>query len=743
MRLEEAGAKLPEEMEETFGLLNLAYSRQEGSMGKKETADRHQKARKLLEEEVERQRLKVKEEADNREREREEAVMKNYTEKFVRGAGAEKEEEEDIEAATVTEGVADSILGSSVGQMPFNATHLHPNALPTLPAPVSPVVHRELPTGQGRLSLLSAQKVLEREKLMAVPADHDVLRSGVKVTRLKLTLEEENVNWLCVEQASKEASCTIKAFKVPIFEHFNQLAEYEARPKVVHMPCLKMEWMEVAKRSRKGQGRRQRSERIMPHYPRESKRVVPKNKRWVSGVLKHVRGKVRKSGYKVAKAKDYRVLEENGEYVKVFSKGDFTKVTSEKVPRLEKTANSHVTAQKKAPLNDGGISLLLMNFKSNCAGCFVTHTPKKSCREARQVEAEVLKNSEVCNKELEEVGEEMKINIKTLAGKIIVLKAKPSCSVEDITSMIQDKEGILKYQQRLIFNKRQLENHYALSDYGIQKEQTLYLVLRLSGGGGPNLGPPVAPGTSLLKPRYPGLVSLVVGSTGRVLTGYTDGVVKVWRQEMQNTSGLKIASQFTASESRSSISALALSSSSTCSLTGTSTGTVKFWDLEQGTTRVLPAAAGTVVSLGLAAQGRCVLAASPSGFYLYDTRETRKKSVAPMTMITKAAMSLSGTLVAAGDSGGRVMLWDLRQSNTYRVLGNVPGSVSCLTFNREGTMLASGSSEGWVAAWRTSELEDRSDPSVLTASPSQVSSLSFTECGSTVFAGSWGGRLSR
>ena len=489
LRLEEAGAKLPEEMEETFGLLNLAYSRQEGSMGKKETAERHQKARKLLEEEVERQRLKVKEEADNREREREEAVMKNYTEKFVRGAGAEKEEEEDIEAATLTDGVADSILGSSVGQMPFNATHLHPNALPTLPAPVSPVVHRELPTGQGRLSLLSAQKVLKRENLMAVPADHDVLRSGAKVTRLKLTLEEENVNWLCVEQASKEVSCTTKAFKVPTFEHFNQLAEYEARPKVVHMPCLKMEWMEVAKRSRKGQGRRQRSERITPHYPRESKRVVPKNKRWSSGVLKHVRGKVRKSGYKVAKAKDYRVLEENGEYVKVFSKGDFTKVTSEKVPRLEKTANSRVTAQKKAPLNDGGISLLLMNFKSNCAGCFVTHTPKKSCREARQVEAEVLKNSEVCNKELEEVGEEMKINIKTLAGKIIVLKAKPSCSVEDITSMIQDKEGILKYQQRLIFNKRQLENHYALSDYGIQKEQTLYLVLRLSGGAGPTWGP--------------------------------------------------------------------------------------------------------------------------------------------------------------------------------------------------------------------------------------------------------------
>ena len=723
----------------------MAYSRQEASMGRKETTERHQKARKLLEEEAERQRRKVEEEADNREREgveRDKAVMKKYTEKFVRGAG--EEEEEGIEAAI--EEVTASNLRSSVSQRHFKTTHLHPNALPTLPAPVSPLVHREIPTGQGRISLVSAQEVMKRERLMVVSADHDALRSGAEVTRLKLIVEGEKVNWWCVQQASKEASCNIIAHKGQ-YEQFNQLGD-EARPKVVRMPCLKMEWQEDAKRSRKGMGRRQGSERIMPHFPRESRRVVPKNKRWVSGVLKHVRGRVRKSGYKMAKSKDYRMLVEDGEYVKVFSEGNFTKVTSKDVYRPDKMANSRVSAREETPLDDGGISLLLKKFKSKCSGCFVTHTPKKSCRKMRQVEAEVQKNSEIGCKELagvrKEVEEEMTINIKTLAAKIIVLKVKPSYGIEKITSMIHDKEGIPKYQQRLIFNNQQLENHYTLSDYGmIQKEQTLYLVLRLGGGGGPNLGLPIAPGTSLLKPRSPGLASLVVGSTGRVLTGYTDGVVKVWRHQEQNTSGLQLANQFTASESRSSLTALALSSSSSCSLTGTSTGTVRFWDLEQGVTRVLPAAAGTVISLGLAARGRWVMAASPQGFYLHDTREMGKKSVKPMTSITKAAMSLSGTLVAAGDSSGRVMLWDLRQSNSCQVLGTAPGSVSCLAFNTEGTILASGSSEGWVATWRTSELEDRSNPSVLTASPSQVSSLSFTECGSTVFAGSWGGRLSR
>jgi ubiquitin C len=76
----------------------------------------------------------------------------------------------------------------------------------------------------------------------------------------------------------------------------------------------------------------------------------------------------------------------------------------------------------------------------------------------------------------------MQIFVKTLNGKPLCLSISNNEHIENIKSMIKDKEGFPQEQQRLIFSGKLLEDGNTIADYDIFNESVIHLVLRICGG---------------------------------------------------------------------------------------------------------------------------------------------------------------------------------------------------------------------------------------------------------------------
>lgn len=96
---------------------------------------------------------------------------------------------------------------------------------------------------------------------------------------------------------------------------------------------------------------------------------------------------------------------------------------------------------------------------------------------------QTAKNDQSCNNIVNEPSQYyggMQLHIKTTSGKSITIEVDKNASILRVKDTIFRKTGLSKSQQILIYGGKQLDDGLSLSDYGIEPNSTVHLVIRIA-----------------------------------------------------------------------------------------------------------------------------------------------------------------------------------------------------------------------------------------------------------------------